>query len=186
MPCQASGMIRGGVQAFLLAAAIAGCGGNSPTATPDGSTPQITDVSGWYQVTSDMAGPCGATTTDPIPVQYIWMERLQNTFYFNVCSGPTEAECTGTLFYDFITPIENGLSAEGGTASYGAACVLNWERTQLTLVGDQLTVHSLRYSVTDNRMQTLCTLEYASMLTSPCTYQIDITATALAAASSGR
>jgi len=49
MPCQASGMIRGGVQAFLLAAAIAGCGGNSPTATPDGSTPQITDVSGWYQ-----------------------------------------------------------------------------------------------------------------------------------------
>ena len=49
------------------------------------------------------------------------MEHLQNTFYFNVCSGPTEAECTGTLFYDFITPIENGLSAEGGTRSTAPA-----------------------------------------------------------------
>lgn len=179
-------MSRGGVRAFLLAVALAGCGGNNPTSTPDGSTPQITDVSGWYQVTSDMAGPCGATTPDPFPVQYVWMERLQNTFYFNVCSGPTEAECTGTLFYDFISPIENGLSAEGGIASYGAGCTLTWEKTQLTLIGDQLMAHSLKYSILDNRPQEQCTLEAASMLTSPCTYQIDITATALAAASSGR
>jgi hypothetical protein len=179
-------MIRGGVRAFLLAAALVGCGSNSPTATPDGSTPQITDVSGWYQVTSDLAGPCGATTTDPVPVQYVWMERLQNTFYFNVCSGPTQAECTGSLFYDFITPIPNGMSAEGGTAFYSAGCTLSWERTQLTLVGDQLTAHSLKYSVTDTRAQEQCTLDAASMLTSPCTYQIDITATAITAASSGR
>jgi hypothetical protein len=180
-------MSHGGVRAFLVAAALAGCGSNSPTATPDGSTPPITDVSGWYQVTSDLAGPCGATTTDPVPIQYVWMERLQNTFYFNVCSGPTEAECTGTLFYDFITPIANGVSADGGTAFYSAGCTLSWEHTELTLVGDQLTAHSLKYSVTDTRAQEQCTLEWAAMLPaqlpSPCTYQIDITATALAAAS---
>jgi hypothetical protein len=179
-------MSRGGVPAFGLglglAAAFVGCGSNSPTATPDGSLP-ITDVSGWYQVTSDMAGPCGATTTDPVPISYIWMERLQNTFYFHVCSGPTEAECTGTLFYDFISPIENGLSAEGGIASYGAGCTLTWERTELTLIGDQLMAHSLKYSLLDTRAQEQCTLEAASMLKGPCTYQIDITATALAAAS---
>jgi len=180
-------MSRGGVLAVFLglAATVGGCGSNNPTATPDGSTPQITDVSGWYQVTSDMAGQCDATTTDPVPVSFIWMERLQDTFYFHVCSGPTEAECTGTLFYDFITPIENGMAAEGGTAFYSAGCTLSWERTQLTLIGDQLMAHSLKYGVTDNRAQIQCTLEYAAMLTKsgPCTYQIDITATALAAAS---
>jgi hypothetical protein len=176
-------MNRGRLHAVLLAAALAGCGSNLPTATPDGST-QITDVSGWYQVTSDMAGPCGATTAAPLPISYVWMQRLQNTFYFKVCSGPTEAECTGSLFYDFVSPIPNGLSAEGGIASFGAACVLTWERTQLTLIGDQLMANSLKYSVTDTRAQEQCTLEAASMIKDPdnCTYQHDITATRLAAA----
>lgn len=146
--------------------------------TPDGSV-QITDVSGWYQVTSDLAGPCGAPTPSSIPVAFVWMERLQNTFYFNVCSGPTEAECTGSLFYDFTTPIENGLSAEGGTAFYSAGCTLTIERTQLTLIGDQLTAHSLKYSINDSRPQSECTLDAARMLQSPCTYQNDIAATRL-------
>lgn len=170
-----------GLFAFVLGAAVAGCGGNSPT-SPDGSTTQITDVSGWYQVTSDLAGPCGATTTDPVPISYVWMERLQNTFYFHVCDGPTQAQCTGTLFYDFKTPIENGLSAEGGGAVYSAGCTLTWERTQLTLIGDQLMVHSLKYALTDSRAEAQCTLDAAGSLQSPCTYQVDITATALAAA----
>src|SRR5262245_30875981 len=176
--------------ASLVAVGVVACGSNSPTATPDGSTPQITDVSGWYQVTSDMAGPCGAPTANPLPVQYVWMERLQNTFYFNVCTGPTEAECTGTLFYDFKSPIENGLTADGGTAFYSAGCTLTWEHTQLTLIADTLTAHSLKYSVTDTRAQEQCILEAAAMLPtldpSPCTYQHDITATRLAAAAAAR
>src|SRR5436190_13802801 len=82
-------------------------------------------------------------------------------------------------------PSRTAFPRRGGTASYGAACVLTRERTQLTLVGDQLTAHSLKYSLAENRAQEQCTLEWAAMLTSPCTYQIDITATALAAAASG-
>jgi hypothetical protein len=168
-----------GVRALLVAAVVAGCGGGGMSmSTPDGSV-QITDVSGWYQVTSDLAGPCGAPTPSSIPVAFVWMERLQNTFYFNVCSGPTEAECTGSLFYDFTTPIENGLSAEGGTAFYSAGCTLTIERTQLTLIGDQLTAHSLKYSINDSRPQSECTLDAARMLQSPCTYQNDIAATRL-------
>jgi hypothetical protein len=166
---------------FVLAS---GCGGGT-TATPpvDGSVSTgtdtgapITDVSGWYQVTSDVEGPCGMTKDAPFPLTYVWIERLQNTFIFHVCGGQTEAQCTGTEFYDFTTPIENGLSAQGGGAAFSAGCTLTVERTTLTLVGNRLHAHSLKDSTNVDIPKGQCTLEAAEALTTPCTYEVDVQA----------
>jgi hypothetical protein len=178
--------VRAGM--VLLFTAVAGCGGGGGPAmpptdasgqmTPDASG-AITDVSGWYQVTSNVAGPCGMTKTDPVPIDYVWVERLQNTFIFHVCSGTTEATCTGTLFYDFTTPIPDGLSAKGGEAFFSAGCTLTDERDTLTLIGNELHVHSLEYSVNQDLPESQCTLDAAEALTTPCTYETDVRATRL-------
>jgi hypothetical protein len=177
--------VRGAVG--LLFVAASGCGGGTSTpqgadgsaGTPPEAAVALTDVSGWYQVTSDLSGPCGMTTTSPFTIPYVWVERLQNTFIFHVCTGTTEADCTGTEFYDFTTPIENGLSAEGGSAFFSAGCTLTVERATLTLVGTQLHAHSLKDQANLNLPESQCTLDAALMLTMPCTYETDIQATRL-------
>jgi hypothetical protein len=177
-------MIRMRAGIVLLCVAASGCGGTTaaPPADASGQTTgdapgAIIDVSGWYKVTSDLAGDCGMTMNDPFPIHYVWMERLQSTFVFHVCGGTTEADCTGTLFYDFTTPIENGLSAEGGGALFSAGCTLTVERTTLTLIGSVLQAHSLKDSVNQAIPESQCTLDAALLLTAPCTYEMDIQAT---------
>ena len=177
--------MRGAVVVLLLAACSCGGGTSSPQGADGaaGSSPEaavaLTDVSGWYQVTSDLAGACGMTSPSAFPIAYVWVERAQNTFTFHVCTGPTEAECTGTEFYDFTTPIENGVSAEGGSAFFSAGCTLTVERATLTLVGTQLHAHSLRDQTNMDLPESQCTLDAALMLTMPCTYETDIQATRL-------
>jgi hypothetical protein len=169
----------------LVLVACGGGGASSPQGgdgaagtAPEAAVP-LTDVSGWYQVTSDLSGPCGMTTTSPFPIPYVWVERAQSTFIFHVCTGTTEADCTGTEFYDFTTPIENGLSAQGGSAFFSAGCTLTVERATLTLVGTQLHAHSLKDQANMDLPESQCTLDAALMLTTPCTYEMDILATRL-------
>jgi hypothetical protein len=165
---------------FVLAPTL-GCGsGGTTTAgtTPDASIPTA-DISGWYQVTSDLEGACGSPKPFSLAPAYLWVERRQNTFYIRPCSGTATADCTGTLFYDFTQPIENGWAAEGGTAFYSAGCTLSWERDQATLAGSQLNVKSLRYKINQDIPQSECVLASASALAQPCTYEVDLAATRL-------
>ena len=158
-----------------------GCGSGGTTraeATPDASVP-TTDISGWYQVTSDLEGDCGSPQPFSLAPAYVWVERRQSTFTIRACSGTATADCTGTLFYDFTQPIDNGWAAEGGSAFYSAGCTLSWERSQATLVGSELGVKSLRYSINESIPQSQCVLAAASALTQPCTYEVDLAATRL-------
>jgi hypothetical protein len=158
---------------FLLGA---GCGGgSSPEALPD-SAAALTDISGWYQVTTDLEGACGAPTASSLAPAYVWVERLQSTFYVHACSATAPSDCTGTMFYDFTKPIDTGLTAEGGGAFFSAGCTLTYERATATLAGDVLSVRSLKYSINESVPQSECTLAAARALTGPCTYEIDLTA----------
>jgi hypothetical protein len=171
--------------ALLTCAGLLGCWGGSASVTPaaDASvetSPSVdaVDISGWFQVGSYADGPCGATVTDTLLAPaYLWVEKRQSTFIFNACSGTTEASCTGTLFYDFTQPIDNGWAAEGGSAFFSAGCTLDWERTQATLNGNELHAQSLRDSVVNNVAESACTADAARMLTGPCTYEVDLIAT---------
>jgi hypothetical protein len=175
---------------LLALAASGGCGGGGSGATgspdaasPDGAgdtTSPLVDLSGWYQVTSYTTGPCGAPQPSTLGPAFVWVERRVSTFIFNACSGSTEADCTGTLFYDFSQPIAHGATAEGGSAFYSAGCTLTWERTAATLDGSALHAQSLRDSATSpDTGESACTLAAASLLTGPCTFEIDLVATRL-------
>jgi hypothetical protein len=168
-PCLAS---------FFLAIAP-GCGSSpSEQATSDAALP-ITDISGWYQVTSDLEGSCGATKPSSLGPAYIWAERRQDTFIVRACTTAASADCTGTLFYDFTQSIDGGMAAEGGSAFYSAGCTLTYERAEARLAGSNLTVRSLKYSTNQDLAQTACTLAAARALTQPCTYEVDLTASRL-------
>ena len=156
-----------------------GCGSNgSSTASPDASA-ATTDISGWYQVTSDRRGTCGSPTTYSLSSPYLWVERLQDTFYVRPCTGTEKSNCTGTLFYDFTQPIDNGWSAEGGSAFFSAGCTLTYERATATLAGTELSLQSLKYSINQDIPQSACTLAAARQLAGPCTYETDLTASRL-------
>ena len=171
---------------WAIAACTSGAGtpatnpdGAAANTTPDGATAALTDISGWYTVTSFLLGPCGAPA--PLPLlapAFVYVERRQNTFVLRTCTGPTMAECTGTLFYDFTKPITNGLHAEGGIAFFSDGCTLTVERTDATLSGTTLTVKSLEDQVNDQGIaEADCLLSRAEMLTGPCTSETDLVAT---------
>ena len=162
----------------ILAVAPACGSGGAGGATSDAALPG-TDISGWYQVASDLEGSCGSTKPFSLAPAYVWVERRQDTFVVRACTGTTSADCTGTLFYDFTQPIENGMAAQGGGAFYSAGCTLSWERAEATLSGSNLSVKSLRYSTNQDIAESACTAAAASALTQPCTYEVDLTATRL-------
>jgi hypothetical protein len=56
---------------------------------------------------------------------------------------------------------------------------LTVERATLTLVGTQLHAHSLKDQANMDLPESQCTLDAALMLTTPCTYEMDILATRL-------
>jgi hypothetical protein len=172
-PCAVSSL------ALLVFAVAPGCGSSGTTETPADAALPITDISGWYQVTSDLEGDCGSPKPSSLAPAYVWVERRQNTFIVRACAGTASADCTGTLFYDFTQPIENGMAAEGGSAFYSAGCTLNWERAEATLAESTLSVKSLRYSINQNIAESACTLAAASQLTQPCSYEVDLSATRL-------
>ncbi len=166
----------------------AGCGGKATVLTDTGvvsdgsvvSDASTTDISGWYQVSSYLAGACGMTMPSALLApDYLWVEHQMIRYVFRVCSGTTASTCTGTAFYDFTQPIESGWRAQGGTAFFSAGCTLNWERTDATLVGSELRANSLKYSINKDIPQAQCTLAAAAPLTEPCTYQVDLVATRL-------
>jgi hypothetical protein len=172
---------------MVIGVVAAGCGGGSSSAGPsdadaatsDMASPSI-DISGWYQVTSFTEGACGAPTAVSFGPAFVWVERRMSTFVFHACSGSTEADCTGTLFYDFTQPIDRGWAAEGGSGFYSAGCTLTFERAQATLNGIELRAQSLRVStVTNDLTASSCTVEAARMVTAPCTFETDLVATRL-------
>src|SRR4051812_11050355 len=78
--------------------------------SPDASS-QTTDISGWYQVTADVEGACGATMPSTLGSPYLWVEHQGSRYVVRACNGTTASDCTGTYFNDFTQPIENGWSA---------------------------------------------------------------------------
>jgi hypothetical protein len=166
------------VGSLLVAAMLVafGCGNEDSGGTPD-ATVAATDLSGWYEVTSDLEGACGAPAASSLAPAYLWVERRQSTFVIHACSGTATTDCTGTLFYDFTTPVAGGATAEGGSAFFSAGCTLTYERATATLSGSVLTVKSLKLSTHEEAAQGDCTLAAARTLTGPCTYEVDLTAT---------
>lgn len=137
-----------------------------------------TDVSGWYDTVVVRQGDCGAIADTGTAPAFVWVEVLGgSTFYVRYCSGAAEADCFATPFYDFDDPIADGWAAEGGSAFYSAECTLSWERSRATLLGDQLRVHTLRYTDTRAIPEADCTLAAAAALTEPCTFEVELTAT---------
>jgi hypothetical protein len=164
---------------FAIGCGSGGNGGGGGGGSTASTTPSEVDISGWYQVTSDLEGDCGATKPFSLAPAYVWVERLQSTFYIRPCTGTTTADCKGTLFYDFTQPMENGWSAEGGSAFFSAGCTLKIERTQATLVGNELHVQALTASINKNIPESDCNMAAARALTQPCTYEVDLIATRL-------
>jgi hypothetical protein len=175
---ESHGRAKGVLVAFVV---VAGCGssGTSPDSPSDAATSPVTDISGWFRVTSDLEGTCGAPTASSLGPAYVWVERRQDTFVVHACGGTTAADCTGTLFYDFTKPIANGMAAEGGSAFYSAGCTLSYERAEAVLLGNDWQATSLRYSTNRDLPQEQCTLAAASALTAPCTFEVDLSATRL-------
>ena len=138
-----------------------------------------TDISGWFAVTAYATGDCGMTAPSSLGSPYVWVEFQLSRYVVHACDGTSAADCTGTYFYDFTQPIENGWHAEGGTAFYSAGCTLTFERTDLTVIGSDLRAVSLKVQTQSNVAEAQCTLDAARALASPCTYETDLTATRL-------
>jgi hypothetical protein len=171
---------RCGAGAIVVAlSAIAGLGGGcgkeagNTAGTPDAGG--LTDIAGWFAVTAYDTGDCGMTAPSNLGSPYVWIEQQGSRYVVRACNGTTEADCTGTYFYDFTQPIENGWHAEGGVAFFSAGCTLTFERTDLTVVGNDLHATSLTYQINQNISQAQCTLDAARALTSPCTHEEEMT-----------
>jgi hypothetical protein len=165
------------VASVLVLLGSVGASGGGDGASFD-AAPATTDIGGWYQVTSAEEGPCGALAPSALPPTHIFVEPFSGIFYVRYCSGPTEADCNATPFYDFTDPIADGWAAEGGSAFFSADCTLSWERTEATLAGTALEIHSLRYTEVQSIPQAECTLAAAAAITT-CTGETAVTATAL-------
>ena len=190
LACQAARMIglRAAAAFVLVLAAGCGGGGSGTMIATDASADQsssadtsslTTDISGWYQVTSDLEGACGLTMPFTLGSPYLWVEHQMSRYVVHACGGSTAADCTGTYFYDFTQPIDNGWRAEGATDFFSAGCTLSLERTDATLAGAELHAHSFTYRVNRDIPQAACTLTAASALTEPCVREVDIRATRL-------
>ncbi|HUH01460.1 MAG TPA: hypothetical protein VML75_05655 [Kofleriaceae bacterium] len=162
--------------ASCVFASVAACGGGGGSGAD--AAVAATDISGWYDSVALLQGDCGDLADTGNAPALVWVEGLGGaTFYVRYCSGATEADCFATPFYDFTDPITDGWAAEGGSAFYSAECTLSWERSRATLSGDQLRVHTLRYTDTRAIPQADCTLAAAAALTEPCTFEVELTAT---------
>lgn len=173
-----------GMLLFLLSTAgfAAGCGGSAATATADGAAeaaPTTTDVSGWFAVTRYDTGACGMTMPSNLGSPYVWVEHQVSRYVVRACNGTTAADCTGTYFYDFTQPIENGWRAEGAIAFFSAGCTLTAERTDLTVIGGALAAKSLQVQINEQIPEAQCTLDAAYALTAPCTHEVDMSGTRL-------
>src|SRR4051794_19475124 len=116
-----------GVLLVLAAGVAGGCGGGAAAAANPDSGADVastTDVSGWFAVTAYDTGACGVTMPSSLGSPYVWIEHQVIRYVVHACSGTTEAECTGTYFYDFTQPIENGWHAAGAIALFSAGCTL--------------------------------------------------------------
>ncbi|HVZ74678.1 MAG TPA: hypothetical protein VHJ20_19985 [Polyangia bacterium] len=179
---------------WVVAAVLVGCGSSSSPAAPDGATSDagadvggvtITDLSGFYRVTSDQEGACGATSASTLSGAYAFLDREQSLFVWRVCGEPARDACTGTLTYDFDTPIAGGMRAAGGVAFFSDGCTLTWEQADATLAGDELHVHLVRNRIVEQIAEDACTLDAARALTGPCVYQVDLVATRVSATDGG-
>ncbi len=168
--------IRSTLAFTICAGLIAACGGGTEQSIDAPSS--VPDISGWYSVTSALAGSCGSPTTDTLARPFVYVERLQNTFYVRGCAATMDlASCTGTLTYDLTTPIAGGVAGEGGSAFFSAGCTLSYEHSTAVLTGATLTVHTKVFGVLGDTTitQPQCTLAKAQALTGPCTSERTLT-----------
>ena len=162
----------------IFASLTAACGGGGGDGDSIDAPPSVTDISGWYSVTTALAGPCGSPTTDTLARPFVYVERLQNTFYVRGCAASMDmSSCPGTLTYDLNTPIAGGLAGEGGSAFFSAGCTLSYERSTAILAGATLTLSTKVFGVLGDTTitQPQCTLEKAKSLTAPCTSERTLT-----------
>lgn len=161
----------------LVALMLAGCGGGDSADAPD-AAPAVTDIAGWYGSVVKREGDCG-NLEEGIAPALLYVDSLGGTTsYVRGCPDMDDTDCP-SLYYDFNEPIEDGWTAEGGSAFFSAECTLSWERSTATLDQGMFRVHTLRYSSVGGLSQADCTLEAAAALTMPCTYETDLRATKL-------
>ena len=171
-----------GLALVAIAGAVAGCGSDGQKMVMNhdaGPDVAMTDISGWFMQTSYETGACDMTQPSTLGSPFIWVEHQMNRYVVHACTGSTEADCTGTYFYDFTQPIENGWHAEGGTALFSQGCTLTVERTDLTVIGNDLRATSFTVQVNKDIMEAQCTVDAALALTSSCTYQVAMNGTRL-------
>lgn len=99
---------------------------------------------GLYDNVELQSGPCDDLHPSTLAPPFVLVDSLQTTYYVRSCQTPEDTDCP-SLYYDFNVPIENGWAAEGGSAVFSAQCILSWDRSRATIVGDTLSVHTLYY-----------------------------------------
>jgi hypothetical protein len=169
-------MQRRSIIVAAIGALTVACGNNSESVSQDAAS-VVTDISGWYDVTSNLTGSCGMTTPDPLAPKFVWIDRLQDTFYVKYCSIPnSQSTCGGSAFPDLNQPIEFGLSGRGGSAFFSAGCSLSLDRVTATTSAAGLVIKSLTFSILGDTTisESMCTLTTAYALTAPCTAERQI------------
>jgi hypothetical protein len=177
----ASALALGVVLAVAAGACSGGGNDGGGGASPGADAASRVDIAGWYRVTSDRGGPCGATLAPVAAVlspPYVRVDARQDIFILRTCQGQADADCKGTRFYDFTTPITDGWSAAGGSAFFSAGCTLVWERASATLHGSELRVRSQRNEAHNDGPQSQCTLAAAEAVTA-CKSEAEMIATRL-------
>jgi hypothetical protein len=146
---------------------LAACGGATGPANFDG----------WYEVETATQGACDADLEPADRPTHLFVEEASDGYVIRFCEGSAEDDCYARPFYDFVTSIDDGWAADGGSATYSAGCSLSAAHATAVLDGDTLTVHERSYLVFDFRPQEECTEEIALALEEPCVAEIAVTAT---------
>jgi hypothetical protein len=175
--CYASAMHRQRFKIVLAAIGVIPACGNSRESASVDATPAVTDISGWYDVISNVGGACGMTTPDPLPPKFVWIDRLQNTFYVKYCQMPnSQSSCGGSAFPDLNQLTDLGVSGRGGSAFFSAGCSLSSDHVTATTSAAGLVIKSLTVSILGDTTiaESKCTLAAAYALTAPCTAERQI------------
>lgn len=159
----------------LAITGLTACGGGDSEGEGTDAAPKSIDITGQYANVALESGPCGATAPSTLAPPFLTVDSLQTTYYVRSCQTLGETDCP-SIYYDFNTPIENGWSAEGGSAFFSSECTLSWERSDATLINGIFSVHTLRYQATGSVSEADCTLRSAEALTT-CSSESLLTAT---------
>jgi len=135
------------------------------------------DLTGTYQVTVHTADATGCTNqvavADPAYVRFEQADLLGHTYFtLGACTDPAQVNCPSAGLYGlYAEEIHDGWRAELGLAQVTGGCILDYSRSEATLVDDtQLVIEGRRYHDESVRPDAECTGTTAIELgdTMPC------------------